>query len=108
MRLKSAPWLALASLAGCLAASSASAQEIPGPVVNYYAAQGLKQKHPAVQKPCGCYTTHNNFGCGSLRAETVFIFGRCRSFFGEPCAKEVPGWPLPPGYTGHCSSCGDW
>jgi hypothetical protein len=33
----------------------------------------------------GCYSTHDSPGCGSLHSELTFIFGSCRSFFGEPC-----------------------
>lgn len=41
---------------------------------------------------CGlaCYANHNQFGCGSLHSELTFIFGSCRTFFGETCV------PLPP------------
>jgi hypothetical protein len=33
----------------------------------------------------GCESHHNSPGCGSCKAECIFIFGSCREFFGEPC-----------------------
>ena len=47
---------------------------------------------------CGCWATHNGYGCGSFRSNMVFIFGSCRSFYGEPCRKG-PASPYPPGYA---------
>jgi hypothetical protein len=48
-----------------------------------------------------CKTTHNSLGCSSLKSECTFIFGSCRSFFGEPCYK---GKQPPPGSTGAAPS----
>jgi hypothetical protein len=45
----------------------------------------------------GCWATHNGYGCGSFRSDAVFIFGSCRSFYGEACRKG-PASPYPPGY----------
>jgi hypothetical protein len=45
-----------------------------------------------------CWSHHNHVGCGSLKAECGFIFGSCRTFFGETCLKGAPP-PLPPGYN---------
>jgi hypothetical protein len=39
----------------------------------------------------GCFATHNSVGCGSLKAECVYIFGSCRAFYGEPCLPPPPG-----------------
>lgn len=47
-------------------------------------------------QPCGCWSHHNSAGCGSLLSETKFIFGSCRTFFGEPCQKGPPASPIPP------------
>ncbi len=33
----------------------------------------------------GCYATIDTVGCTSCGSELTFIFGSCRSFFGEPC-----------------------
>ncbi len=42
----------------------------------------------------GCWTSHNSPGCGSLHSTLTFVFGSCRSFFGEPClAPPPPGAP---------------
>jgi hypothetical protein len=44
-----------------------------------------------------CQGTHNDYGCGSWKADCVFIFGSCRAFWGEPCRKAPPkayeNWP---------------
>jgi len=44
-----------------------------------------------------CQTHHNDFGCGSGKADCVFIFGSCRAFWGDPCYKGPPrayeNWP---------------
>jgi hypothetical protein len=45
-----------------------------------------------------CWTHFNTFGCGSLHADWLFVFGSCRQFFGEPCYRGPPEPPLPPGY----------
>lgn len=39
----------------------------------------------------GCWAHINSLGCGSLHSDLTFIFGSCRTFFGEPC---LPG-PCP-------------
>jgi hypothetical protein len=39
----------------------------------------------------GCFATHNSVGCGSLKAECVYMFGSCRAFYGEPCLPPPPG-----------------
>lgn len=44
---------------------------------------------------CGCWANVNSMGCGSLHSECAFIFGSCRTFYGEPCFKQRPA-PLPP------------
>jgi hypothetical protein len=42
----------------------------------------------------GCWATHESMGCGSCKAERIFMFGSCREFFGEPCLQTAPP-PLP-------------
>jgi len=37
--------------------------------------------------PWYCVSHHNSVGCGSLKADCVFIFGGCHLFYGEPCFK---------------------
>jgi hypothetical protein len=48
----------------------------------------------------GCWSHFNQLGCGNLRSENAFIWGSCRTFFGQPCQhgpQEVPpGGPIPP------------
>jgi hypothetical protein len=38
----------------------------------------------------GCYANVNTIGCSSCKAECAWIFGSCRTFFGEPCLKRPP------------------
>ena len=76
-----------------------------------------KRFHPLAnalhQHPCYCVAHHNGLGCGSLKADCVFIFGGCRAFFGEPCFKGPN--PYPPHHKllhkdkvdgADCASCG--
>ncbi len=32
-----------------------------------------------------CWSHHDNLDCGSLKADLKFIFGSCRTFYGERC-----------------------
>jgi hypothetical protein len=50
---------------------------------------------------CGCWSHHNSFGCGSCLSEYKFVFGSCRSFFGEPCMHGPPPSPIPPPLPGY-------
>lgn len=43
----------------------------------------------------GCNAHHSWFGCGSLRSELTFIFGSCRTFYGEPCFPKPPRGTAP-------------
>jgi len=64
----------------------------------------LKVLH--VPLPLTCWASHNGFSCGSFRSESVFLWGSCREFFGEPCCKRPPPPPwspeanVPPGVDG--------
>ena len=49
--------------------------------------------------PLGCWASFNGLGCSSLHSEAAFVFGSCRTFFGEPCLKGAPPSALPP-YAG--------
>jgi len=46
----------------------------------------------------GCDSDLNWFGCGGIRQQNQFIFGSCRTFFGEPCVQK-PGRQSMYGYT---------
>ena len=50
------------------------------------------QKH----RPLGCWASFNGYGCQSLHSTGAFIFGSCRTFYGEPCLKGAPPSALPP------------
>jgi hypothetical protein len=45
-----------------------------------------------------CWSDHTLPICGSGRAQLEFIFGSCKTFFGEPCLSRRPTVPVPPGY----------
>jgi len=65
----------------------------------------LPPPQPVKQGICGrhglgCWTTHYTLGCGSLKSECKFLFGSCRTFYGEPCLAPPPPGERPPGYNG--------
>lgn len=68
------------------------------PVDSSFTKTPLRDKH-RYGRPLGCWASFNGFGCSSLRSECAFLFGSCRTFFGEPCLKGPPPSPLPP-WTG--------
>ncbi len=45
-----------------------------------------------------CWSHHNTLGCGSFKSDFMFIFGSCRTYYGEPCLKGPP--PPPPWMQG--------
>ncbi len=47
-------------------------------------------------RPLDCWSSFNGYGCGSVRSELAWLFGSCRTFFGEPCLKGAPPSALPP------------
>ena len=52
----------------------------------------------AANVPLFCWAHHNGLGCGNIDSECKFIFGSCRTFYGEPCFRGPPPPPVPPGY----------
>lgn len=70
-----------------------------------YAAPGVPvagESHaPRRPRPClnylgvGCWAHPHTHGCGSFHSEMRFIFGSCRSFFGETCEQRPPYVPYP-------------
>lgn len=52
-----------------------------------------------------CWSHHNSLGCSSFEAEYRFIFGSCRTFYGEPCERR-PTTPLGAGSPGAPSAYG--
>jgi hypothetical protein len=50
---------------------------------------------------CGCWSHHNSWGCSSCQSEFNFVFGSCRTFFGEPCLHGAPPSPIPPPLPGY-------
>jgi hypothetical protein len=66
---------------------------------------GWAQTHP----PLTCWADFNGYSCGSLASEAHFLFGSCRTFFGEPCAPGPPPTPWDPYPSRHGRpSCGCW
>ncbi len=61
-------------------------ENLPHPVLDFV------ENHEKV----GCWAHHNAFGCTSFPAEMDFIFGSCRSFFGQTCLKQPPPDELAP------------
>lgn len=66
--------------------------------------RGVVKKCVAKAKHClntygvCCWSHHNSLGCSNLEAEFRFIFGSCRTFYGEPCERRPPA--SPPGAPG--------
>ena len=59
------------------------------------------KSHP----PCGCAAA--DVGCSNLGSETIFFWGSCRQFFGEPCVKGPPHSLLHPFAAKHAEPpCG--
>jgi hypothetical protein len=79
----------------CLGIGSSSAGDPPLTGVEVIQGGPVQANHKirAFQKDekCGCWSHHNEFTCGSLKSECTFLFGSCRSFFGEPCVKVPKG-----------------
>ena len=69
-----------------------AAEEPPPP-------QGLMKKCLGKCKSClnkyglCCWTHHNTLGCNSFEAQYRFVFGSCRTFYGEPCERRPPTPP---------------
>ena len=48
-----------------------------------------------------CWSHHDSPGCGSLKAEYIYIFGSCRDWYGEPCMPRPEQYPpAPTGWPG--------
>jgi hypothetical protein len=45
--------------------------------------------------PIGCYGHFNDYSCNSFHSTVQFLFGSCRSFYGEACLKGPPPSPVP-------------
>jgi hypothetical protein len=55
-------------------------------------------KYVAANVPAFCWAHHNSVGCGNFCSEFNFIFGSCRTFYGETCFRGPPPQPVPVGY----------
>ncbi|MFO0863382.1 MAG: hypothetical protein U0744_01750 [Gemmataceae bacterium] len=40
----------------------------------------------------GCDSDLTWFGCGGWRQQNQFVFGSCRTFFGDPCIPKLSGY----------------
>ncbi len=49
--------------------------------------------HRTTAHPWSCWAHHNDYTTGSLKSNSIFIFGSSRTFFGEPCRKGPPPFP---------------
>lgn len=67
----------------------------PGVIADQRSRRPFMQKIRSFLK-VPCWASFNGYTCGSCRSEMTFIFGSCRSFFGEPCLNGPPPSPLPP------------
>ena len=98
--------LKLAAIALLFVAGAIGQARADQPPATYPDANGYQQSGPLPggnaaapqprQQRFGCYATHLGFGCSNFRSNMIFIFGSCRSFYGEACIKGPPP-PYPPG-----------
>lgn len=51
----------------------------------------------------GCGQHLDWYGCGGWHAQCTFVFGSCRTFFGEPCLPNQPRSGLLGGSGGGCN-----
>lgn len=98
---RSAGWVIVVSLWLCFGTNPATAQQIvvvsvarQAPAVAAPEPMFIGQPLDVAEIPppnllnrtgLACYTNQNSPGCSNLRRDLLFIFGSCRSFFGEPC-----------------------
>ena len=59
-----------------------------------------------LRQPQCCYSHFNYYTCSSLKSECQFLFGSCRTFFGESCLASPQPLPGIPGYDGPNRGCG--
>jgi hypothetical protein len=89
-------WAGLARAGGIISqVPPACTEQPPGGLQKVYTGHPVRDwchNHP----PLGCWSSFNTYTCSSLHSETAFIFGSCKTFFGEPCLKVPPPSPLPP------------
>ena len=54
-----------------------------------------------------CWAHFNGYSCSSLASEYAFVFGSCRTFYGEPCMKgpPPPAYPGEPPLKNKCPNC---
>lgn len=72
-----------------------NSMQYPLQAQNPYIKERAHYYHRAAEKPpVGCYTTFNDYSCGSLHSEWDFLFSSCRVFFGERCLKGPPPNPI--------------
>ncbi len=100
----------LAAVLGCGVCSSLARADGPYPKVHPAATElppGVppadnSPSHKPVRdwlhhhRPLCCWASFNGYGCDSFHSTTSFVFGSCRTFFGEPCLKSAPPSALPP------------
>ncbi len=89
-------WAGLARAGGILSqVPPACTEQPPGGLQKVETGHPVRDwchNHP----PLGCWSSFNAYRCSSIHSEIAFMFGGCRTFFGEPCLKEPPPSSLPP------------
>jgi hypothetical protein len=81
----------LAALVAVAAWSGAARAQAPCGCASAPDGQSARSQHPILNKLRPCWTHFNSdYTCYSWLAEAQFIFGDCKSFFGEPCWRGGP------------------
>jgi hypothetical protein len=98
-----APWNTLtAAQPPASSATPDTAIEVvdPTPLPGYVGLPGHmnleSRRHPALNRKGYCCDSYpGSPGCSNLRETCRFVFGSCRSFFGEPCPPKPPKYLFP-------------
>ena len=82
---------------------SSSDAVLPGtrvavPEVGRPSLRGCVRNYLIANVPLFCYAHHNGLGCGNFVSEFNFLFGSCRTFYGQPCLRGAPAEPVPADY----------
>src|SRR5437016_1900584 len=108
-------WNTLAALVTLSVGGLASAQSPPtvivpnGPVTEAIVPDSQSARVRPLQKllnnhGVGCWAHHLELGCGSFHSEFRFVFGSCRTFYGERCIPNPPHGDRDPYWRNPCAS----
>jgi len=98
---------------GCWFGRVEAQNPVGSEIVGSYDAPPAARIYPTVSRQDGavrdalhrqgycCGQHHDWYGCGGWHAQCTFVFGSCRTFFGEPCLPKQPRSGLLGGVGGY-------